>query len=818
MNTNAQNNYIGCFCFEDRFTSKANIIISNLTHKAADGVWLLVPVISCLLISGCAIKHDSYAVPTAPLPAQFKHTEALAKLVKSKFTADDKEHSELPIGELLNEWWRFFENDELNHLVDQAMANNADLRIAMLRISQSQSRAEQAFAGQFPEISAVGQLRHDNPSNGINSFTQGGSQKERQNAQIGPRADWRVDIWGELKALTEAAEMEAWAATYQRDDTRRLLIANVISQYIEYLSLSDRLHVAHETKAALDNLLQAVNERLKVGDATIIESEQQRAAVLAVEATIPGLELQRETATNALAQLLGVTPGLLSLSDKGMDSLKFPNITPVVPSTLLLRRPDVRAVEAQLLAADADIDVARARVLPPLDLTAQAGWGIFSLAGMVSPYGPLVNLAANLSATIFDYGKRLEGVALARARHEELVEAYIRVIYAAVRETEDALVNTHMNGKRLDTQKAATDAASQAWKYSQDSYDFGDIDFLTLLDTERTYHRNLDEFHRVRMERFRGLVGLFAALGGGVPQGDVLPGDGQRPEGAKPSNISTASLQAPGVIWDETADDQAFWMVQLAGLQDVSGVGHVWRDMQQRFSALMLNRVLMPREEGRIENNGQERIRWYRLFIARFADENEAQTFCRALGAQLVRCTVVSSESSAFRNLQAGEPVEVAGSEPVKSGSFIASGVRIQAHSTEIQSESRAPAGHEGAENNTQSSTGSDNGRERVIPAQTVNDSFQEAYAVQLSTLFKQLDAENELPGWQHKGIKAYVYPIAGADGKTLFTVRTGMYKDRKEANNSVASLRNNLQVDAIPVSIRIDKTGQPTPLIPYTP
>lgn len=800
-------------CFvEGYFRNKDNPGISNPLSKAFhDGAWLPILAVCSLLIPGCAIKQDSYDVPIAPLPAQFKHTEALTQRIESE--AKDKIQVERRVEQLLDEWWHFFENDELNHLVDQAMANNADLRIAMLRISQSQSRAEQAFAGQFPEISAVGQLRHDSPSNGINSFTQGGSQKDRQNAQIGPAANWRVDIWGELKALTEAAEMEAWGATYQRDDTRRLLVANVTSRYVEYLSLNDRLRVARETKAALENLLQAVNERLKAGDATIIELEQQRAAVLAVEATIPGLELQRETAVNSLAQLLGVTPGMLKLSGRGMDSLKFPKVIPVVPSTLLLHRPDVRAVEAQLLAADADIDVARARVLPSLDLTAQAGWGVFSLASMVSPYGPLLNVAANLSATIFDYGKRMEGVALARARHEELVETYIRVIYAAVRETEDALANTHMNGKRLEAQQTATDAAAQAWKYSQDSYDFGDIDFLTLLDTERTYHRDLDELHRIRMERYRGLVDLFAALGGGVSQGDILPGGGKRPEANKTANLSAASLRIPGVIWDKPADDKEFWLVQLAGLQDISGVGHVWRDMQQRFSALMVDRVLMPREQGRIEKDNQERIRWYRLFIARFADQDDAETFCRALGSQLLRCNVVSSKSGAFRDLKTEDALEEAKPEPVKPQLSLSTDAEIQANRAATPAESLLPAaGEPASKNDGQSTANPDNGLPMVKNA---NDSYQEAYAVQLSTLSNQANAEKELSAWKHKGIDAYIYPIAGADGRKLFTIRTGIYKDRKGAASSGILLSDSLHADTIPVSIRVDKAGHPAPLIP---
>ena len=628
---------------------------------------------TCFLITGCAIKRDEYDVPQVPLPVQFKHADVLTGLAGNSTNKEETVATpSLQVETLLNEWWYFLDNAELSHLIDQAVANNNDLRIAMLRIAQSYARSEQAFAAQFPELSVIGQGHHDSPSNGINSFSGFGNQKDRQYAQIGPRADWRADIWGELKSIAESAEMQAWGATYQRDDTRRQLIASVISRYVEYLSLNDRIRVAEETKIALENLLNAVSERLKLGDATIIELEQQRAAVLAVEATIPGLDLQREISANALAQLLGVTPGTLTLSDKGIDSLKFPHIIPVVPSSLLLRRPDVRAVEARLLAADADIDVARARVLPPLDITAQAGWGILALGGLTTPYGPLFNLAANLSATIFDYGKRMQEVDYARAMHEELVETYIRVVYQAVRETEDALASTHMNGKRLQAQQLATEAALRAWQSSQISYEYGDIDFLTLLDTERTYHRNLDEYHRVRMDRFLGLVNVFSALGGGVPPGDNLPGDGKRPVMDAAFKQAAVVLPTAGIVWDEPKNQDEFWLVQLAGLQDAAGVGHVWRDLQQRFSALMVNRVLMPREAGRMEQDNQERSRWYRLFVAEFQDQNDAQTFCQALNQQLLRCEVVSSESSEFDSLQAEKPKQLSETEQVEPKTSLA--------------------------------------------------------------------------------------------------------------------------------------------------
>jgi NodT family efflux transporter outer membrane factor (OMF) lipoprotein len=769
--------------------------------------WLWSMLAACLLSGGCAIKRDEYHVPNVPLPNQLKNIPVASIAQPVTSTSDNTpttNTNQLQLALVLNEWWYSLGNEELNRLIDQALANNNDLRIATLRIAQTQARAQQAFADQFPELSAIGQGHHDSPANGINSFTGFGNQQARQYAQVGPRADWRVDLWGELKAAAEAAEMEAWSSSYLRDDTRRQLIANVIGRYIEYLSLNDRMSVAEETKAALQQLLNAVNERLQFGDATLIELEQQRSAVLAVEATIPGLELQREQAVNALALLLGITPGNLHLSTQGIDTLQLPAIQPVVPSELLLRRPDVRAIEARLLAADADIDIARARVLPPLDITAQAGWGILALGSLTTPYGPLFNLAANLSATIFDYGKRMHEVDFAHAMHEELVENYIRVIYGAVQETENALANQHHNGKRLEAQRIATEAALRAWQASKASYAYGDIDFLTLLDTERTYHRNLDEYHRLRMERYLGVVSIFSALGGGVTPGDRLPGEGNRPASNNHGATDT-KLPASGIVWEDLEANKPYWLVQLAGLQDPAGIGHVWRDLQQRFGALMINRMLFPREVGRMVKDKQERIRWYRLFVGQFIEAAEAEQFCKGLQAGQLRCEVVASDNSTFDNLSAEKPETVTetvrGEPEIPAQAMLKDAPLATAEKLTFNLESTDLA---------EPSLGT----QRVSPPTASALNYSEAYAVQLNFAGTLADAQLEQQRWTQRGIEGYIAPVTDIDGRIRYTVRIGNFPNLPAAVEQLLNWHQQFDLDGAPVTIRLnaDNPSMPAP------
>ncbi|MGZ8160202.1 MAG: efflux transporter outer membrane subunit [Methylobacter sp.] len=646
---------------------------------------VLVSVVSSILVTGCAIKRDHYDVPVSLLSHKYQQAELFPKAENLVPPAGEKAAPTKTIAEAdLDEWWRSFGSAELNALVDQALANNTDLRIAMLRLAQSQARSNQAEAGQYPVITGPIEAHHDAPPNGVNSaqISSPTQAKQREYYQAGLRGDWRVDLWGELSSLAESAELQLWQATYKSDDVHRTLIAKVVSQYIEYLSLNDRIRVARETEVVLHGMLQAVSDRVEAGDATVIDLEQQRSADFAVHATIPGLELKREMAAHALALLLGVTPSALTLSDNGMDSLTFPGVLPDVPTSLLLRRPDIRAVEARLLAADADIDVARARLFPPLNLTAQGSYGLLAYGQFFGPYGLIYNALGSLTTTIFDHGKRTQDVAFARSVHEELVETYVYTVYSAVRETEDAIVSTHMNSRRLEAQKVATDAALRAWSASRESYDVGGIDFLTLIDTERTYHRALDEYHHIRQERFNGLVSLYSALGGGVSQGGALPGEGARPQGKSAKAPEAAVTAIPGIDWTgrKIDTDEEFWLVELSGLQDRSGVTHVWRDLHQRFPSLMAERIALPRLQGKVAKEKQERATWYRVFIARFPNQEEAGTFCGQLSAKQVRCNIVSSNADEFSNFMEDEVANNAVSaednatakpvlsEPVKSG------------------------------------------------------------------------------------------------------------------------------------------------------
>ncbi len=650
-----------------------------------------------MLLAGCAAKRDSYHVPALDLPGQYAKAPIAVEIVNSRNTSTHSPANSFPLNAALAEWWRLFGNHELNGLMDRALANNPDLRIAVLRIAQSKARLDQAGADKAPAITMPAQIKNEYPESGIGRGNASGKNKSRTTHQISIKGDWRPDIWGETYSLYESAELQLLRATYQRDDMQRNVVANMVATYMEYLSLNDRLRVARETEKSLGEMLASVSARLEAGDATVTEMEQQKAAVYSVKATIPVIEQQREVVLNRLASLAGSAPVALKLSDNGLDSAKFPPVLPGVPSALLLNRPDVRAAEARLLAADADIDVARARVLPPLDLTTQVGYGSIYMSGLFAPQSLFWSVIANLSATIFDSGKRAKEVEFSEAVHEELVETYVRVVYDAVREVDDSLSAIGFMDKRLEAQGVAADSSLRAWNFSQEAFMAGAVDYLVVLDTQRTYQRNLDDWYNVRLDRYRGLVNLFSALGGGVPSGDAIPGKGARPvplesvaskadkvagevdaalsgNGSKAGGdiakggensgsflkdilgaVFTAILPgstqpedtAGGVDWagNSLRNGANQWLAELPGVYDRGAVLPAWRDLRARFSGQIKSRVLLPQRQGQVDAAGKERASWYRLFVATFPSKKTAEEFCAALRAGQQRCVAVSSRS-----------------------------------------------------------------------------------------------------------------------------------------------------------------------------
>lgn len=605
-----------------------------------------------LATSGCAVNRDSYDVPKVALPAQYKHSLPVNSEATSVSSSEAIKNSDLIQEESLAEWWRIFGSAELAGLIDRGVANNADIRIATLKIAQAKGRANQAHADTMPTISAPIGTAIQAPGGAIGSVPVGSNGLTMQHSyQASLRGVWRADIWGEQRSLAESANFQLWQAAFDRDNVQRNVVANIATSYIEFLALNDRLRVARRNEVVLNGLLNAVEARLEVADATVLELDQQQVTMFGEQSIVHGLVQQRENALANIAFLVGTVPESLKLSDNGLDALALPVDVPALPSSLLFHRPDVRAVEARLLAADADVDVARARLLPPLDLSTQIGYTSLAAAQLFQPASLFWNTLANVTANIFDGGKQGYAKENAKAIRQEMVETYARTIFQAVREVDGALIAIRMTGKRLNAQQNVANSSHRAWDSSAEAYKIGSIDYMALLESQRAHYRHQDEYRQLKMSLYDAYINLFQALGGGVDSVDRIPGKGARPVVAKGTSGQPASFGLAGaaaVDWsdiDKKSVSDLYWQVELPGIYYRSTIEATARDLHLRFAKLMDNYLITPRLNGQIEISEEGKVAWYRLYVGKFANQQTALELCAALQAGFQRCRVVSSQS-----------------------------------------------------------------------------------------------------------------------------------------------------------------------------
>ena len=794
---------------------------TSLPEKAAGGRPGLPPIFRVALcalaiggLSGCLAKRSFYDVPDIPIAGAFKNSPAEEQ---TQPTATRKPTpSSVQEDAAFAEWWRFFGNDELEALINRGLANNADVRIATIRLAQAKVRSDQAAAGLLPSVSAPMLIARQAPGGYVGSVPVGSDGRAPQTSMQGSlRGDWRADIWGEQTSLLESAQLQLWRAAYERDNVQRNVTAAIASSYIEFIALNDRLRVSRETERVLSETMRATEQRVAMGDATLGDLEQQRAVIFGLRASIPTMEQQRVDAVNTLAFMVGTVPGALKLSEQGLDSLVLPGIVQGLPSSLLLRRPDVKMAEARLLSADADIDVARTRILPPLDLTTQAGYSANYLAQFFQPQQFFWTAIANLTTSIFDGGRRKGEKKYAEAVYEEMVETYARTIYQAIREVESALATVNLANKRMRAQLEAANAAKRAWDVNVKAFSLGGVDQLTLLDSERNYHRYLDEYQRYRMDHYRGYITLFQALGGGVRPAGAIPGKGRRPgaEDAGPTiraavanDIAGKAKPVDGLDWKigsgispGAAEIEKFWQIELPGLYHRSTVGAAWRDLRERYPEQMAGRMVRPRLSGKIDDEGEGgQEAWYRLYIAKFDKESEARKFCELMLAGQERCRVVSSHADE----KAGEDNVPLPKPPAAGSSGSASAKTVRAE----KRDSGAPT----TPDKTAQATIPETPASEHEPANLPKATEPTAYTVQLGAFSNLENAAISNASWQSRGYDTYISKTKANDGREWFAVRTGVFAQQREGAAAAQAIRQKEDAPAVIVPTPLDAGGKP--------
>jgi outer membrane protein, multidrug efflux system len=447
--------------------------------------------LGCLLLVGCASSTGLGPRPQMP----------------SSFT----ESANAPAHWPAREWYRAFSSAQLDTLVASATRDNGDLAQARARVAQADARARIAGAAILPSIEADGNATY------FAGHSSSGSGHETDWSAL-LSASYEVDFWGKNRAALRSAQLDYAGSEAERDAVALTTLAGVADTYFELLALRERLTIAKDNLRTAEELLAVVQARFDAGAATPVELATQKSERDAAALAMTDLAQREQESGAALAILVGRAPEGFDVAPERLDSLTEPTVAPGLPAELLTRRPDLFQAEANLRAADADVAVARAAMLPSVNLTAAGGVQNPALNAAVLAIpgtGGALALGGSLVQSIFDRGKLRAQRAQAQARREELLAAYHAAILAALRDTERALASIRHLDEAEPYQAESVSAGERAFEGARLRYQEGVGDYLTLLEAQRTLYLTRDQAIQYRLARLQARVALGKALGGG---------------------------------------------------------------------------------------------------------------------------------------------------------------------------------------------------------------------------------------------------------------------------------------------------------------
>ena len=414
-------------------------------------------------------------------------------------------------------WWRGFRDKQLIALIEEGLTSNLDIAAAVARILQADAASRIAGAPLVPAIDFNASASRSRGSRTTGGGTVVGSA-ERTNYSMSLSASYEIDFWGKNRAALRAAEELAVASRFDREVVALTTVSAIANAYFLVQSAHDRLQTARSNLDAATRVLKLVEERFNVGTASALDTAQQESLANNVRATLPLLEQQLRENIATLAVLIGRAPANVKVRVTGMGPIAIPPVTPGLPSDLLTQRPDIRDAEARLAAANANVELARAAMLPSIVLTGEGGWASAALRTLIRPESAFFTLAGGVIQPLLD-GWRLQGqVDFERGRQEELLQLYRKAVVGAFGDVERALIAVQQSARREQLQREVVRSSRRAFEISETRLREGAVDLITVLNTQQSLFVADDNLHQARLARLQAVVSLFVALGGGWPQ------------------------------------------------------------------------------------------------------------------------------------------------------------------------------------------------------------------------------------------------------------------------------------------------------------
>ncbi len=401
------------------------------------------------------------------------------------------------------QWFDLFSDPTLRSLVDEALRNGYDVRIAAARVEQARARYGIAGAARYPDVDYEVRTGYGRQS---------GETGAAIAANVG--ASWEVDLWGRIRRLNEAARAQYLASEEGQRAVRLALASEVASTYFDLRELDRELVIARETVDAFQKTLDLFDTRLKGGTASGVETSRAEALLANAAAQIPFLEQQIVETENHLSLLLGRVPGPIARG-AALEQQPLPAAVPAgLPSALLLRRPDVRAAEQALIAANANVGVAEAAFYPTLSLTGILGGQSSELSEFFNE-GRLWNVQAGLLGPIFNAGRLRNQKRVAVAQFDEALAEYEQSVTQALADASTSIVSVEKLAAVEAARQRALRANEEAVRLVNMRYESGFSAYFEVLDAMQQLFTAQNNLARTRRDRLVALVQLYRALGGG---------------------------------------------------------------------------------------------------------------------------------------------------------------------------------------------------------------------------------------------------------------------------------------------------------------
>ncbi|MBC7707103.1 MAG: efflux transporter outer membrane subunit [Rhodoferax sp.] len=449
----------------------------------------LAPLALAMMLSGCMSLAPKYERPVAPVAASFPEGGAASAEAAANIT-----------------WQRFFADARLKQLIGLALANNRDLRVAILNIEQARAQYQIRRADILPTVSAAV----------TGSRTPGANDASTSvySAGFGVSA-FELDFFGRVRSLSNAALAQFLATEEARKATHISLIASVANAYLATLADAELLALTQKTLEARLESMRLIQLRYDNGVVSKLDLQQGLSLVDQARVTLAQQQRQRAQDFNLLTLLVGqplpanLAPGLaLAVTSLG-------ELPAGLPSDLLVNRPDIRSAEQQLIAANANIGAARANFFPRISLTGSAGSASGELSGLFKGGSFGWTFAPQAVLPIFDYGRNVANLGAARAGRDIAVAQYERTIQGAFREVSDALAGQATFGEQLRAQRAVAAAEQERFNLSDLRYRSGTASYLGLLDAQRSLFNAQQGAVQANLQRLQNQVTLYRVLGGG---------------------------------------------------------------------------------------------------------------------------------------------------------------------------------------------------------------------------------------------------------------------------------------------------------------